>query len=254
MRRNILIALIAALLAPAVALGDNKAPPELTRLIERIMPGVKPDRIEPAPIAGLYEVVYGADVYYISADGRYLLDGSVFDLEQHKNLTDPIRQQARLAAINRLGEKNMIVFAPQQVKYTVTVFTDVECGFCRQFHQQVGELNDLGVKVRYLAFPRAGIGSSAYQTMVSVWCSDNPQKAITDAKLDKPVAPKQCKNPVREEYELGRTIGVRGTPTIILDNGELVPGYVPPKQLVQLLAAEHKAARRDGAVPGQRRN
>jgi thiol:disulfide interchange protein DsbC len=221
-----------------IALADHETNPATLHALENVIPHAKPDRIQHSPIPGLYELTYGTDIVYVTKDGHYLLQGDIFDVQKRENVTEPKRQQARLSAINAVGEKNMIVFAPKQAKYEVTVFTDVECGYCRKFHQEMSELNGLGVKVRYLAFPRAGIGSSTYDKMVSVWCADDPQKAITDAKADRPVPPKQCDNPVSEEYNLGRALGVTGTPTLILDNGQLIPGYVPAQRLVKMLEAE----------------
>jgi thiol:disulfide interchange protein DsbC len=217
---------------------DHEATPATMRALENVLPHAKPDRIAHSPIPGLYELTYGPDVVYVTEDGHYLLQGDVFDVQKRENITAPKRQQARLNAINALGEKNMIIFAPKQAKYQVTVFTDVECGYCRKLHQEMSELNGLGIKVRYLAFPRAGIGSPTYDKMVSVWCADDPQKAITDAKADRPVPPKQCDNPVSDEYNLGRALGVTGTPTLILENGQVIPGYVPAQRLVQMLEAE----------------
>ncbi len=221
-----------------VSIADHETNPATLHALENVLPNAKPDRIDHSPIAGLYELTYGTDIVYVTKDGHYLLQGDIFDVQKRENVTAPKRQQARLNAVNALGEKNMIVFAPKQTKYEVTVFTDVECGYCRKLHQEMSELNGLGVKIRYLAFPRAGVGSSTYDKMVSVWCADDPQKAMTDAKADRPVAPKKCDNPVSDEYNLGRALGVTGTPTLILENGQLVPGYVPAQRLVQMLEAE----------------
>ena len=131
----------------------------------------------------------------------------------------------------------MIVFAPEETKYTVTVFTDVDCLYCAKLHREMAALNDYGIKVRYLAFPRAGIHSETYNKMVSVWCADDTQKAMTQAKLNRRVEPKQCKNPVKDHYNMGQLVGVNGTPTMIFDNGELYPGYIPPETLLQALRA-----------------
>lgn len=225
-----------------LAFADHEANPATMRALENVLPNAKPDRIAHSPIPGLYELTYGTDIVYVTKDGHYLLQGDIFDIQKRENVTAPKRQQARLNAVNALGEKNMIVFAPKQTRYEVTVFTDIECGYCRKLHQEMSELNGLGVKIRYLAFPRAGIGSSTYDKMVSVWCADDPRKAITDAKADRPVPPKQCDNPVSEEYNLGRALGVTGTPTLVLENGQLVPGYVPAQRLVQMLEAEKSRA------------
>lgn len=193
--------------------------------------------IAPAPIAGLYEVVLGeAEVTYITADGRYLIMGDIRDTKTGDNLTDSKRNELRRQVINSIDDKDTVVFAPdKETKYTINVFTDVDCPYCAKFHNEVAELNEAGVKVRYFAFPRAGEGSKTYKTMVSVWCSDDRQKAITDAKARREIEEKTCNNPVNDQYELGKRIGVTGTPAMVLSNGDLIPGYVPAKRLVRFL-------------------
>lgn len=250
MSKKLLLFLIVIAPIWQVGYADHEADPQTLRALEGIFPEMKPDRISHSPIPGLYELTYGPDVVYVTKDGRYLVQGNVFDVAERKNLTEPKRRQARIAAIDTLGEDSMIVFGPKQAKYQVTVFTDVECGYCRKLHQEMNELNGLGVKIRYLAFPRAGIGSETYNTMVSVWCADDPQKAMTDAKSGRAVAPKQCENPVRDHYTMGRSLGVNGTPTLVLENGEVVPGYVPAQRLVQMIEAERsKTAARTTSQP-----
>jgi thiol:disulfide interchange protein DsbC len=129
----------------------------------------------------------------------------------------------------------MVVFAPEKTKHTVTVFTDIDCPYCVRFHQQVPELNENGVKVRYLAFPRSGVDSAAYRKAVSVWCAEDRSRAMTDAKAGRNVPEKSCDNPVGEHFETGRALGITGTPTLVLDNGKVVPGYVPTNQLIAAL-------------------
>lgn len=200
--------------------------------------------VAPTPIRGLYEVVVGGeDVLYISRDGRYIVAGSLFEAETRKNLTEERRAQlreaqnpARMKAINAVDEKEMVVFAPEgKVKHTINVFTDVDCGYCAEFHQEVPALNQAGVKVRYLAFPRAGVDSATYKKMVSVWCASDRQQAITDAKARREIKQVTCKNPVKDQLGLGQNIGVTGTPAMVLSDGELVPGYVSADKLIPWL-------------------
>ena len=240
MSQKALLFFFVGLIIPGWQVGhaDHEADPKTLRALEGVFPEAKPDQIGHSPIPGIYELTYGPDVVYVTKDGRYLLQGNVYDVVERKNLTEPKRKQARIAAIDSLGVDSMIVFRPKQPKYQVTVFTDVECGYCRKLHQEMSELNGLGVEIRYLAFPRAGIGSQTYNTMVSVWCADDPQKAMTDAKSGRAVAPKQCENPVRDHYTMGRSLGVNGTPTLVLENGEVLPGYVPAQRLVQMIEAQ----------------
>ena len=213
------------------------APKAVIQALKRI---IKTDfdkvSITESAIKGLYEVLVGSEVVYVSDDGQHLIVGDIRDMKTGQNLTDDKRAQLRLKEIAAFDEKEMIVFAPEkETKYTVNVFTDVDCPYCAKFHNEVPELNKNGVKVRYLAFPRAGIGSQTYKTMVSVWCAEDRQQAITDAKAKREVKPATCNNPIDKEYELGKRIGVSGTPAMLLSNGELVPGYVPAEQLIAFL-------------------
>jgi thiol:disulfide interchange protein DsbC len=218
-------------------------PEAVTQALKRI---VKTDfdkvSITESAIKGLHEVLIGSEVIYVTDDGHYLVVGDIRDMKTGQNLTDDKRAQLRVKEIEALDEKEMIVFAPEkETKYTINVFTDVDCPYCAKFHTEVPELNKGGVKVRYLAFPRAGIGSKTYKTMVSVWCAEDRQKAITDAKAKREIKSATCNNPVDKEYELGKRVGVSGTPAMLLSNGELVPGYVPAKQLIAFLERKSKA-------------
>lgn len=243
MRKTLLIA--AALYATgALAADDAKPeaaiaakPPELTQL-QAALNGEKPDSVTPSKIPGLFEVVIGGQVLYVSGDGRFVVQGDILDLEARANLTENRRGELRGQVINAVNEKDMVVFAPegQPAKYTVTVFTDIDCGYCRKMHSQMAAYNKEGIKIRYLMFPREGLGSESFNKAVSVWCANNRQEAITKAKRGEAVESKTCDNPVQAQYELGQKLGVRGTPSMVLEDGEMLPGYVPPTQLAQLLA------------------
>ncbi len=230
-----LLFLVTGMLGWQISLASEEINPAVMVAMEKVIPGLKPDSIRHSPIAGLYELEFGPHVIYVTKDGRYMVRGDVFDLAKGENLTEGKRKQARLKAVEGLGEDSMIVFAPKDPKYTVTVFTDITCPYCQKMHSQMKEMNALGIKVRYLAFPRAGIPSKPYDDMVSVWCADDPQQAMTDAKAGKSVTPKRCDNPIAEHYKMGQMVGVKGTPTIILENGDTVPGYSPPQRLIQML-------------------
>jgi thiol:disulfide interchange protein DsbC len=204
--------------------------------LQKWVPGIQPQSIKSAPIAGIYEVILEGQVLYLSQDGRYAMQGQLVDLATRTNLTEERLKTIRAAAINALDKRNMIVFEPKKAKYTVNVFTDIDCGYCRQLHQHVDEYNKLGIKIRYLSFPRAGIGSSSYDKAVDVWCAKDRQQAMTQAKADKPVEnTSQCENPVADQFNLGRSLGVNATPTLILEDGTMLPGLVRPQALVNLL-------------------
>ena len=225
-----------AALALAPVHADGGIPAALTERLEALAPDLDPDHIAETPVAGLYEVRFGSTIVYVSGDGRYMLQGDLMDLDTRRNVTERARESMRAEALGGLGEAGMIVFAPDgEVKHTVTVFTDVDCPYCVKLHRQMADYNRLGIKVRYTAFPRAGIPSPTYDKTVSVWCASDPQTAIGDAKMGRPVETRRCDNPVREHYEVGRAVGVTGTPAIVLESGEIVPGYVPPEDLAQML-------------------
>lgn len=206
--------------------------------LAKLVPETAPDSIKPTPIKDLYEVVYGAQVMYVSAEGRYLLRGNLIDLDQRQDLTEQTRSRARREALSKVDESEMIVFSPTSKKprHTITVFTDVDCPYCRKLHSEIDEYTNAGIKVRYLMFPRMGKNSPSYYKAVNVWCAKDRNEALTEAKQGKELPKRTCKNPVQSQMELGQLIGVNGTPATVLENGEMVPGYRPAKEMVRLLA------------------
>ena len=234
-RKLLTLVVFSTLAAPAAA--ESPVPAAVTTSLGKLVPGLSPSSVRATPVKGLYEVAYGPELFYISADGRYVLRGDLLDPGARRNLTEERRSEARVEVIEGLGEDSMVVFAPKNTKHTVSVFTDIDCPYCRKFHQEIPELNKGGVKVRYLAYPRAGEGSKAYEKAVSVWCSADRNTAMTDAKAGKEMPKKSCENPVDKHAQAGRRVGVTGTPSIVLEDGQIVPGYVPAKRLVQALEA-----------------
>ena len=235
MRMLIVVAAVLLSVAhgPAQAVGD--VPAALSTRLEVLAPGMKPDYVTETALSGMYEVRFGSIIVYLSGDGRYMLRGDLIDLDAGRNVTEAARQTVRTETVGALGQTNMIVFAPDAPKHTITVFTDVDCGYCARMHSQMADYNRLGIGIRYVAFPRAGIGSPTYDKMVSVWCADDQHTAMTDAKAGIAVNPARCENPVERQYEAGKAIGVTGTPAIVLQSGELIPGYVPPDELLSRL-------------------
>jgi thiol:disulfide interchange protein DsbC len=198
--------------------------------------GHKPvDSVAPSPIPGIYEAMVGASVFYVTADGKYLLSGKLIDIEKRLDLTSAKQSVVKAKMIEDIGEENMVIFAPEEYKHTVTVFTDIDCGYCRKLHAEVDQYNDLGIRVRYLMFPRAGQGSPAYRKAVSVFCASDRSEAMTLAKAGQEIEMKDCDNPVDREYALGEALGVTGTPAIFLENGDLIPGYVPAARMSAIL-------------------
>ncbi len=192
-------------------------------------------RFRPSVLPGMYEAVLDTQVFYVSADGRFVLLGDIVDLETRANLSAQRRAALVREILDGLSEKDMIVIGPADAKRTITVFTDVDCPYCARFHLDVPVLNRHGVKVRYLLFPRAGPGSESYRRSVAVWCAADRAKAIGLAKAGKPIEMKTCPNPVDQHYRLGERLGVSGTPTLFLDSGQRIAGYVPAPELLGLL-------------------
>jgi len=207
----------------------------ITKVLQHIIPGATPDRIAESVIPGMYEVSYGPDVLYITKDGRYVLEGDLLNTDTRENLTENIRSAARLKLINAVDPKSMIVFAPKQVKHTVTIFTDVDCAFCRKLHSQIADYNKYGIAIRYLAYPRTGVNTESYYKAVSVWCSADRQTALTRAKLGEPLKRTSCDNPVRDHMALADKLGITATPTLILEDGSLISGYIPPDRMSKML-------------------
>ncbi len=201
------------------------------------------DAIAPSPVPGLYEIMIGPRIFYVSADGRYLLNGSLKDMTTGKDLTEEKMAVARRRAVDAVGENNMLVFGNGDEKYTVDVFTDVDCGYCRKLHSQIEDYNKEGIRIRYMFYPRAGLNSSSAEKAVSVWCSDDRKQAMTLAKQGQQIPRKVCENPVSEHYHLGQLVGVRGTPALVLEDGRLLSGYLPPKKLRRRLDALAATAR-----------
>ena len=202
------------------------------------MPSVKVDSVKPAVVKGLFEVVVGANIYYVSEDGKYLLQGRLVDVAARKDLTEEKLNVTRKLAIEKMGQANMIVFKSKITKYTVTIFTDIDCGYCRKLHSEIDQYLAQGITIQYLFFPRAGKGSDSYNKAVSVWCAEDRNAALTASKKDQKLPEKTCDNPIDKHMQLAAEFDVKGTPMIISENGNVYPGYLPAKQLVEALENE----------------
>jgi thiol:disulfide interchange protein DsbC len=224
--------------------GDQAVDPRVP-LLKRLPAGAKIEDLKPSPIPGIYEFTQGADVSYLTADGKYFLDGSLYDMDSRENLTEVVRMRARLAMISAVPESEMLIFGPKNPQYTITVFTDVDCAYCRKLHSEMAELNRLGVRVRYMFFPRSGPNTDSWKKAEVVWCSPDRNQALTRAKAGAQLdLSKTCDvTPVAREYALGQSLGVRGTPAILTENGDYIEGYMPPHDLVQQIKALQLAKR-----------
>jgi len=198
------------------------------------MPALADMSIKATPINGLYEVLSGGQVMYMTKDAQYALDGNLYDMKTRSNLTENARGGIRLKALSELGEENMVVYKPEgDVKHTITVFTDIYCPYCVRLHHEVDEYLMSGVKVRYIFVPFKG--QKSVDTSVSVWCAKDRNKALTMAKNGESIEKKTCDNPVSKHQVLATALGIRGTPAIMLESGELMPGYVPAAKLIKQL-------------------
>lgn len=206
--------------------------------------GAKAEDVAFSPIPGLYEVTMGGLIAYVSADGKYLVSGNVYDLDTQANLTASRRNAARSKALSAAREEQMIIFSPAKPKMTVTVFTDVDCGFCRKFHSHIAEFNKAGVRVRYMAYPRTGPGTESWRKAEAVWCSSDRKESLTKAKRGEEVKSKSCGDAlIKAQYEMGDDLGVEGTPAVFTESGDYIGGYMTPEQLVQAVQETEKTAK-----------
>ncbi|WJW74755.1 DsbC family protein [Thiohalobacter sp. IOR34] len=227
--------LLFALLSLSGPLQAADAPAVIRDALKRILPDSEPDSIQPSPIEGLYEVAYGPQIVYVSADGRFLMQGNLIDLNSGANLTAHQRSRLLKGELEAIGEDNMVIFPAKSPKHTITVFTDIDCGYCRKLHSEIGEINRRGITVRYLFFPRAGPGSASWRKAEAVWCAKDRLQALTDSKNGKSIESPPCETPVARHYQLVQALNLRGTPAIILENGRIVPGYLPAAKLEAML-------------------
>jgi thiol:disulfide interchange protein DsbC len=231
--RRMLFAVLLVSLPLAVAVADDEA--AVKAALARSFPNAADAVLRQVPIAGLYEVEIDGQVFYVSGDGKFFLVGDLWDLGSQKNLTEAQREKIAVRVLDGVGDRNMIVIGPRDAKRTITVFTDVDCPYCVRLHQDVPELNKNGVRVRYLLYPRSGIGGETYKKSVAVWCATDRAKAIGIAKAGGRIDLKTCDNPVAQHYETGHKLGVSGTPTIFLDNGKRLGGYMPAGNMLAVL-------------------
>ncbi len=235
--RGLTILLIGLASGAALAAGEAEA---IQQRLAETYPEVRSEQITPSPIPGLFELRMGPQVAYVSADGRFLVRGDIIEVKTDSNLTEVRRSSARLSAIEDVGEANMIVFAPKQVKHTINVFTDIDCGYCRKLHKEMDQYLAEGIRVRYLFFPRSGPNTDSWTKAETVWCSADRNTALTRSKRGEVITAKACNpTPVQRHYSLGLEFGVQGTPAIITDTGELLPGYVPAGELAGYLNGGH---------------
>ena len=218
---------------------EERGGQQLVNRLKALRPDIPIEQVSKTPLPGIYALeLTGGTVFYGTEDGRYLFAGDLYELGDKDlvNLADISRAAKRRELMASVSETDMIIFpANAKSKAVISVFTDVDCGYCRKLHQEVPALNELGIEVRYLAYPRAGIGSPSYAKIVSAWCADDPNSAITKLKAGERIPDATCDNPVAAQFDLGREVGVTGTPAIVLEDGRLLPGYMPAPNLASAI-------------------
>ncbi|UTA46310.1 DsbC family protein [Simiduia sp. 21SJ11W-1] len=229
------------------ATGVAKVTPEVeARLKAKVaaaIPHMAVTSVTNGPFSGIYAVsLDNGPVLYTDATGEYLVAGDLYRVEGQKlvNVAEQARQSERAPLLAAQDAAEMIVFpAKGKTRASIYVFTDVDCGYCRKLHREVPALNDAGIEVRYLAYPRAGLRSESYNKLARAWCSDTPTETLTRLKNGQNVTGEVCKNnPIDAQYRLGGELGVRGTPAIFLTNGELISGYRPAPELIKAIGLE----------------
>ncbi|MCK7630405.1 bifunctional protein-disulfide isomerase/oxidoreductase DsbC [Shewanella sp. JNE10-2] len=231
------LSLVFTLLVAPLASATTTTSPDTAAIKQKLseMLDVEVISMQDAPVEGLYQAMTNRGVLYISRDGSKLFHGNVYDIDKGmKNLTEAALAGPRIAMMKPL-EDHMLVYKAKNEKHVITVFTDVSCGYCRKLHSQMDEYNKLGITVRYLAFPRAGVPSANADEMQAIWCAKDPLKAMTNAKAGQTVPAATCDAKIAEQYALGTSFGVNGTPAMILADGSMIPGYQPPEDLLRTL-------------------
>ena len=229
--------------APAWAADDAEL--EAVRAkINGMFQEIAPENVKKSPIDGWYTVQKGSVVAYVSADGRYLLQGDLIDLDHQVNLSERSRTDARRELMSSVGDDEVILFSPVNIKHSVTVFTDIDCTYCRKLHSQIDEYLAQGIEVRYMLYPRGGPSSRSWNTSEDVWCANDRSGALTAAKMDRDFSTQKCDaSAISKHYILGQNIGLTGTPAIVFDDGTLVSGYLPPATLTSRLQLAEQSAR-----------
>lgn len=227
--------LVIGALSMNMAIADETTD-KIQKKLNEIIPSAPTAQISESPVEGLYQVIVGPNVIYMTADTEFLFNGNLIDLATRENLTESAKNEARKQTLEAIPTESMIEFpAKGDTKATITVFTDIDCPYCKKFHKDIPKLNKEGITVRYLAFPRSGVDTPSYKKMVSVWCADDKAKSLDDAKKGTDPVTKTCDNPVKNHMAQAQLFGINGTPTIIFEDGNMVPGYVPAEELIPAL-------------------
>jgi len=229
-----LLLLLSMLMSLPVFAADD----ELTALkqkLSKMFPNEQPFEVTRTPVPGLFEIDFGDSFMYITGDAQYAVKGDIIHMLTNSNLTDIKRGENRLKTLSVITDKNTITYPAKNKVARITVFTDIDCSYCRKLHNQMTGYNKLGIEIRYAFFPRAGKGSNSYKKAISVWCADDRRKALDRAKAGQAIEERSCENPVDLHMDVASKLGINSTPTLVFDDGTLIPGYIPPARLLGLL-------------------
>lgn len=222
---------------------DDAALEEVRAKIDAMFQEIKPENVNYSPVEGWYTVQKGSIIAYVSGDGRYLLQGDLIDLDRQVNLSEQTRSDGRREILASITDEQVILFSPAEIKHTVTVFTDVDCTYCRKLHSQIDEYLAEGIQIRYMLYPRNGPASRSWSTSEDIWCASDRNSALTAAKLDQDFKTNKCDaSTISKHYMLGQNVGLSGTPAIVFDDGTLVSGYLPPATLASRLQLIQQSA------------
>lgn len=230
-----ILSVIAASLVVSLSYADEAEFKQLEEALKEKMPDLEITEISSTPVPGILELLTGGDVIYMTPDAKYMFQGNLIDLDARANLTQNRLGQVHMTLINEMPDEETVIFAPEKTDNMreITVFTDTSCPYCSKLHEEVDELNAAGIKVRYLLYPRAGLGSPAHKELMSVWCADDQQSAMTAAKRGQNIEEKICDTPIEKHIALAQQVGLRGTPLIYLDSGEIISGYRPADAIIK---------------------
>jgi len=212
--------------------------------MSKLFPQDKFVSINKTVVPGLYEVDFGDSFIYITADGKHAVKGDIIDIRRNVNITENRRAEARLDILSKMPKEKMIIYPVKNKRFAITVFTDIDCVYCRKLHNEINLFAEQGIEVRYLFYPRAGVGSASYKKAESVWCADDRLQAMTNAKSGKRFKSVECDNPLADHLQLAKQLNISSTPSIFLDDGTQFPGYAPAARLAQIMEQRRQLALR----------
>lgn len=237
---QLLLSVLLSIFLPIVTFGDDIGLQEIRKIVTNMSSDIKADQVLKSPVEGWYTIKRGAYIAYISEDGRHLIQGDMYNLETQINLSEGIRNDSRREAVSAYPLDSMIIFASDKKSHEVTIFTDVDCTFCRRLHSQIDDYLDAGIEVRYLLYPRNGPQSESWVIAEQIWCSNDRNKALTLAKIDQKFDSRDCdSSSISENYMLGQVVGLQGTPAIVLEDGTMVNGYVSATELSRIISSSN---------------